>query len=51
MAAWFLIKILSMRSLFGFNAEKKYDEKNACVQRGNSNWGNFIKYQNIKLSK
>ena len=49
-----------MRSLFGFDTEKKY-EKNACVQLGKSNWRNISekqgqllkkmsKYQNIKVA-
>ena len=62
MASRFSIKILSLISVFGFDTEKKYDEKNACVQRGNSNCGNinFVKsesrylkmskYQNIKIA-
>ena len=48
---------------FWLRHRKKYDEKNACVQLGNSNWrnifvkskdikGNFriLKYQNIKIA-
>ena len=52
MASWFSIRILSLRSLFGSDTEKKYDEKNACVQLGNSNWGNvFVKSESNYLRK
>ena len=37
MASWFSVKILPLRSLFGFDTEIYYNEKNPCMQHGNPN--------------